>query len=207
MAHPHVVVQEDVLNFSRITSVVVCALTSDLHKANEPGNVPLDVGEGALSQQSVVVVSQIVAVAKTPTVEREAPRGTLRVQPARPSAPCAAFEGRSEPGSGRMRARQHPSLRPFFSLTPGARVGRDQQALESGRVLLALHCCTELAADGGDRSGKDRDRLGPDAKEIKIKCVRTCRSVRSTAAIRRTAAGRFRTSRMAGQLSTAQPRA
>ena len=64
-AHPHVVVQEDVLNQSRITSVVVCALSTNLHKATEPGNVLLDEGEGELPKQSVVVVSQIDAVDKT----------------------------------------------------------------------------------------------------------------------------------------------
>ena len=63
-AHPHVVVQEDVLNQSRITSVVVCALSTNLHKASEPGNVLLDEGEGDLPKQSVVVVSQIDAVDK-----------------------------------------------------------------------------------------------------------------------------------------------
>ena len=30
-SHPHVVVQDDVFNHSRITTVVVCALTSNLH--------------------------------------------------------------------------------------------------------------------------------------------------------------------------------
>jgi mRNA interferase MazF len=64
-AHPHVVVQDDVFNASRIESVVVCALTSRLEVAEEPGNVLLDVGEGGLEKRSVVVVSQIDAVAKT----------------------------------------------------------------------------------------------------------------------------------------------
>jgi mRNA interferase MazF len=63
-AHPHVIVQEDVFNHSRIDTVVVCALTSNLHRATEPGNVLLDVGEGNLPKQSVVVVSQIASVQK-----------------------------------------------------------------------------------------------------------------------------------------------
>jgi mRNA interferase MazF len=41
---------------------VFCALTSNLHRANEPGNVLLDVGEGNLPKQSVVVVSQISSI-------------------------------------------------------------------------------------------------------------------------------------------------
>lgn len=64
-AHPHVVVQDDVFNHSRITTVIVCALTSQLSRASEPGNVLLDEGEGNLPQQSVVVVSQISSVEKT----------------------------------------------------------------------------------------------------------------------------------------------
>lgn len=61
-AHPHVVVQDDVFNRSRITTVIVCALSTNLHRATEPGNVLLDVGEGGLPRQSVVVVSRIASV-------------------------------------------------------------------------------------------------------------------------------------------------
>ena len=64
-SHPHVVVQDDVLNHSRLATVVVVALTSNLHRANEPGNLLLDPGEGGLPHQSVAVVSQIDAVEKT----------------------------------------------------------------------------------------------------------------------------------------------
>ena len=63
-AHPHVVIQDDVFNHSRITTVIVCALTTNLHRASEPGNVLLDPGEGDLTKQSVVVVSQISSVDK-----------------------------------------------------------------------------------------------------------------------------------------------
>ena len=62
--HPHVVVQDDVLNDSRIHTVVVCALTTNLGRANEPGNVLLEPGEADLPKQSVVVSSQISSVAK-----------------------------------------------------------------------------------------------------------------------------------------------
>lgn len=64
-AHPHLVVQDDVFNRSRIASVVVCALTSNLQRASEPGNVLLAQGEGGLPRQSVIVVSRIDAVDKT----------------------------------------------------------------------------------------------------------------------------------------------
>jgi mRNA interferase MazF len=63
-SHPHVVVQDDVFNHSRISTVVVCALTTNLHRATEPGNVLLEAGEGDLPERSVVVVSQISSVDK-----------------------------------------------------------------------------------------------------------------------------------------------
>lgn len=63
--HPHVVVQDDVFNHSRISTVVVCALSSNLNRANEPGNVLLEPGEGGLPRQSVVVVSQVSCLYKT----------------------------------------------------------------------------------------------------------------------------------------------
>lgn len=69
-AHPHVVVQDDVFNRSRLTTVIVCALTSNLQRASEPGNVLLDLGEGNLPKQSVVVVSQISSVEKARLGER-----------------------------------------------------------------------------------------------------------------------------------------
>ena len=64
-AHPHVVIQDNIFNRSRINTVVVCALTSNMKRANEPGNVLLEVGEANLSKQSVVVVSQVSTVEET----------------------------------------------------------------------------------------------------------------------------------------------
>lgn len=62
--HPHVVIQNNVFNWSRINTVVVCALTSNLRRAEVPGNVVLEAGEGGLPKQSVVVVSQVFTVDK-----------------------------------------------------------------------------------------------------------------------------------------------
>jgi mRNA interferase MazF len=55
--HPHVVIQSNTHN-----ALTVCALTSNLKRAKEPGNVLLDEGEANLSRQSVVVVSQVSIV-------------------------------------------------------------------------------------------------------------------------------------------------
>ena len=62
--HPHVVIQNNVFNRSRINTVIVCALTSNLRRADAPGNVLLDPNEAELPKQSVVVVSQVFTVDK-----------------------------------------------------------------------------------------------------------------------------------------------
>jgi mRNA interferase MazF len=79
-AHPHVVVQDDLFNHSRISTVIVCALTTNLGKAAEPGNVLLDPGEGELPKQSVVVVSQISSVEKSRLGERIGSLSAERVE-------------------------------------------------------------------------------------------------------------------------------
>jgi len=63
--HPHVVVQNNLFNRSQIRTVVVCPLTSNLKRANAPGNVLLDKQETNLPKQSIVVVSQIFTVDKS----------------------------------------------------------------------------------------------------------------------------------------------
>lgn len=63
-AHPHVVIQDNVINHSRINTVVMCALTTNSKRANAPGNVLLEAGEGNLPKQSIVIVSQASTVAK-----------------------------------------------------------------------------------------------------------------------------------------------
>jgi len=62
--HPHLVVQDDVFNQSRIGTVVVCALSSNLNRVSEPGVVLLDAGEGGLVRQSVVIASQVSSLYK-----------------------------------------------------------------------------------------------------------------------------------------------
>ena len=62
---PYVIVQNNAFNNSRIGTVVVCGLTSNLRRAGDPGNVLLSPGEADLPEQSVVKVSQIVTLDKT----------------------------------------------------------------------------------------------------------------------------------------------
>ncbi|NOK35896.1 type II toxin-antitoxin system PemK/MazF family toxin [Corallococcus exercitus] len=80
IAHPHVVIQDDVFNRSRIHTVIVCALTSNLKKAGEPGNVLLEEGEGQLAKRSVVVVSQVSSVEKARLGERIGALSDARVE-------------------------------------------------------------------------------------------------------------------------------
>jgi mRNA interferase MazF len=79
-AHPHVVVSDDVFNHSRIPTVVVCALSSNLNRASEPGNVLLDAGEGDLPKQSVAIVSQVSSVEKASLRDRIGSLSDARVQ-------------------------------------------------------------------------------------------------------------------------------
>ena len=67
--HPHVVIQNNLFNHSRINTVVVCALTTNLRRADAPGNVLLEKGEANLPRRSVVNVSQIFTVDKMDLAE------------------------------------------------------------------------------------------------------------------------------------------
>jgi mRNA interferase MazF len=67
--HPCVVVQNDIFNRSAIRTSVVCLITSNLNRANAPGNVLLKKGEANLAKASVVNVSQILTVDKAELVE------------------------------------------------------------------------------------------------------------------------------------------
>ncbi len=70
LRHPHVVLQNNLFNASKINTVVICALTSNLKRAQAPGNVLLSKGEANLPKQSVVNISQIYTVNKSDLVEK-----------------------------------------------------------------------------------------------------------------------------------------
>ncbi len=57
-SHPHVVVQNNLFNHSRLNTVIVCALSSNLKRAAAPGNLLLEAGEANLPKRSAVIVSQ-----------------------------------------------------------------------------------------------------------------------------------------------------
>ena len=74
---PVVVVQGDAFNASRLATVVVVPLTSNLRWASAPGNVLLAAKRTGLPRDSVANVSQIVAVDRVLLGERV---GLLRAE-------------------------------------------------------------------------------------------------------------------------------
>jgi len=68
--HPHLVIQNNLFNRSRINTVVVCTLTSNMKRATAPGNVALKKGEANLPKKSVVNISQIFTVNKNDLSEK-----------------------------------------------------------------------------------------------------------------------------------------
>jgi len=68
--HPHVVIQNNLFNRSRINTAVVCALTSNLKRAAAPGNVMLNKGEANLPKKCIVNISQVFTVNKSDLSEK-----------------------------------------------------------------------------------------------------------------------------------------
>jgi len=62
---PVVIVQADAFTISRIATVIVAAITSNLRLATAPGNVFLAAGESGLPRDSVINVSQLITLNKT----------------------------------------------------------------------------------------------------------------------------------------------
>jgi len=77
---PALVLQHDRFNRSRLNTVVVVAITSNLRYATLPGNVRLRKGEANLSRPSVVNVTQIQTIDRAYLRERigALPRHLLR---------------------------------------------------------------------------------------------------------------------------------
>lgn len=78
--HPYVVIQSDLFNRGRLRTTVLCALTTNLKRANAPGNVLLEQGEGNLPKQSVVNVTQILTVDKSELTEKIGTLSSERVR-------------------------------------------------------------------------------------------------------------------------------
>jgi mRNA interferase MazF len=59
---PVLVIQSDHFNRSRIGTVIVALITSNIALARAPGNVPIDASDSNLSKDSVVNVSQLATL-------------------------------------------------------------------------------------------------------------------------------------------------
>jgi len=66
---PVIVIQSDDFNKSRINTVIIIPLTTNLLLEEAPGNVFLDKSNTKLSKDSVAVVSQLCAIDKQRMVE------------------------------------------------------------------------------------------------------------------------------------------
>jgi mRNA interferase MazF len=67
---PVVVVQANSFNLSKISTVLVAAITSNLSLANAPGNVRISKSDSGLSKPSVINISQVITVDKSILTER-----------------------------------------------------------------------------------------------------------------------------------------
>jgi len=67
---PVLIVQDDSFNESRIKTVVVLPLTTNLRLFDAPGNVFLGKKESKLKSDSVIIVAQLYAVDKTRLKEK-----------------------------------------------------------------------------------------------------------------------------------------
>jgi mRNA interferase MazF len=67
---PVLVVQSDVYNRSKIGTVMVAALTSNVRRGEAPGNVRLSKGTANLPRTSIVNVAHVMTVNREDLVER-----------------------------------------------------------------------------------------------------------------------------------------
>jgi mRNA interferase MazF len=67
---PVVVIQADAYNRSRVKTVIVAALTSNVALAKVPGNVLLKASESGLGKDSVINVTQVLTLNRDVLTER-----------------------------------------------------------------------------------------------------------------------------------------
>ena len=67
---PVVIIQDDSFNRSRIQTVIVASITTNLNLAEAPGNVFLDKEESGLSKSGVLNISQISTLDKRRLTEK-----------------------------------------------------------------------------------------------------------------------------------------
>lgn len=70
MRRPVVIVQSDPFNKSRINTVIVAVVTSNLSLAAAPGNVRVAKSDSGLTKPSVINISQLLTVDRSLLTER-----------------------------------------------------------------------------------------------------------------------------------------
>jgi mRNA interferase MazF len=70
LRRPVLIVQSNPFNDSRIATVIVAVVTSNLALAEAPGNVRVGKSESGLSKPSVVNISQIITIDRTVLTQR-----------------------------------------------------------------------------------------------------------------------------------------
>lgn len=79
LVRPAVIISADTYNRSRIATVVVAVITSNVRIGEAPGNVLLSKGEGGLPKASVVNVSQLATIDKHSLLEQLGQLGSERM--------------------------------------------------------------------------------------------------------------------------------
>ncbi|MBU0655694.1 MAG: type II toxin-antitoxin system PemK/MazF family toxin [Gammaproteobacteria bacterium] len=67
---PVVIVSSDAFNQSKIQTVIVATITSNLRLATAPGNISIAKRDSGLSKESVINVSQILTIDKSFLIEK-----------------------------------------------------------------------------------------------------------------------------------------
>lgn len=70
LRRPVLIIQSNPFNDSRIATVIVAVITSNLSLADAPGNVRVGKSESALAKPSVVNVSQIITIDRSILTQR-----------------------------------------------------------------------------------------------------------------------------------------
>jgi mRNA interferase MazF len=73
MRRPVVVIQADAFNRSRIQTVIVAIMTSNLARADAPGNVAVSALQSGLPRDSVINVSQVFTLDRMSLIELVGP--------------------------------------------------------------------------------------------------------------------------------------
>lgn len=68
---PVLIIQDDALNISRINTLLVIPLTTNLLLEEAPGNVLIEKADSKLSKDSVIVVSQLSVIDKSRLIHYE----------------------------------------------------------------------------------------------------------------------------------------